>query len=687
MADEVRVLLVQSILHEAMNGPSFDDVVRHNLYRSVALVEKSIRRVGKPNIVVLPEFFLTGLASTRSHDECIEMGRLIPGPETDVLGEVASEHGIYIAGATWERDDRWPGRWFNTAFIVGPRGNVELKYRKINEGNYQLGLTDTTPGDVYSRYVELYQEDALWPVLETEYGNLSCIICFDLNFAETTQMMALRGAEIILHPTGEPYGQHREVWELARRTRAFENAAYLVSANHGGYVGTVRTDDGAVEDSGLMSGRVRRGVTARSRSHGGSEVVDFRGRVVARIEGQGEAVIEATLDLAALRRARSESGPVPRLETDPPPLRRLWAIGYQQATGFPLDELLDDPLREQPDGPRHLASVLDRLAGTPLRRITAEGLSPVAMAYQAAIPFLPVDSDGPAVRRAVDASLEETARHLELEIRRTGADVVVLPDGWPVSFLAGGPAAPGAGLEIGGAHGRAIGELARSLGIHLVGAGAELSADGRAYRTAYIFDDQGELIHTHRDLSAGSPGYGPPASPSIPGDDDEPADHLAVVETRFGTWATVVGREVASVQTMRLLVYRGAEVVFNPTADYDEAFSEPLRHLRRVRANENCIYLVAAGQGPLRGGPAPQASRSGSLIVDHGGDEMSADRPGVQAAIAARLDMGQLRTARGRSSMNFVSQLRPQLYARQLAGTATGIRPAEADEMHRVSLV
>jgi predicted amidohydrolase len=672
MRDDVRLLIVQSVLHEAMNGPSFHDAVRHNLYRSVALLEKSVRRNGRPNIVVLPEFFLTGLSSTRSHQECLEMARHIPGPETDVLGEVAREHEIYICGASWERDDDWPDRWFNTGFIVGPSGSVELKYRKINEGNYQLGLTDTTPGDIYSAYVERYGEEALWPVLETDYGNLSCVICFDLNFAETTQMMALRGAEIILNPTGEPYGQHRDGWELARRTRAFENAVYLASANHGGYVGTIRDGDRVAEDTGLMTGRVPRGVTSSSRSHGGSEVVDFNGRVIARIDGQGEAVIEATLDLRALRRARGQrSGSVPRLGAEPPKLRRLWALGYQRAAGFPLDELLDDPLHEQADGPRHLAAVSERLKGTPIRRASGESpagqSSPTVLAYQAPITFVADRAGADEVIGAIGKALDRTARSVELERRRCGADVVVLPDGWPVSFLGTTEFRP-AGLVLDGADGQRIGDFARAQGLHVVGACRERGSHGLSYRTAYVFDDRGELIYTRRALAGGPAAYEPPADlPDLEPDGDDPLSCLEIVDTRFGAWAAVVGREIASVQVLRLLTYRGAEVVFNPAADYDAELAAALYQVRRTRARENSVYVVAAGQGPIDGGPPRDASRAASLIVDYRGQEVVADEAGRDAAIAADLDLAGLRRARGRGAMNFLLQLRPQLYVQQLA--------------------
>src|SRR5690606_11530610 len=111
MSAPVRVLAVQTLIREATSDATQRDrAITHNLYRSIALVDKAVQRGGRPDIVVLPEFFLQGYASTRTHADALAVGVTLPGRETETLGAVAAEHGCYIAGAAWEVSAEWPNR-------------------------------------------------------------------------------------------------------------------------------------------------------------------------------------------------------------------------------------------------------------------------------------------------------------------------------------------------------------------------------------------------------------------------------------------------------------------------------------------------------------------------------------------------------------------------------------------------
>jgi predicted amidohydrolase len=74
---------------------------------------------------------------------------------------------------------------------------------------------------------------------------------------------------------------------VARRARAVENLAYVVSANTGGLHGTA--------------------IPAGS-TNGGSEILDYAGRLLAQAAGGESIVASAELDLGALRRERRRPG-------------------------------------------------------------------------------------------------------------------------------------------------------------------------------------------------------------------------------------------------------------------------------------------------------------------------------------------------------------------------------------------
>ena len=184
----------------------------------------------------------------------------------------------------WEIMDDWPDRYWNTAFICSPEGEVVLKYHKHYDP-----LGKTKPGDVLEEYVDRYGEDALFPVVDTPIGRMGCLTCYDINFPEMARCLALNGAEILLHPTSEgraPFLLEDEGgWEIGKRSRAYENLAYLISANQGSFL-----------DSDFPCERMR----------GRSQIIDFYGRVMTIAETTGEAILQADIEIERLRQRRSQ---------------------------------------------------------------------------------------------------------------------------------------------------------------------------------------------------------------------------------------------------------------------------------------------------------------------------------------------------------------------------------------------
>jgi predicted amidohydrolase len=254
-----------------------------NLDRAVELISRSADW-NPSRIYVLPEFFLTGASGAGAPQGKNHMFVRIPGPETERLGALAQQVQAYIAGMAWEIMDEWPGRYWNTAFVISPEGAVVLKYHKHYDPTGK-----TKPGDVFDEYVARYGEDALFPVVHTPLGRMGCLTCYDINFPEMARCLALNGAEIILHPTSEgraPFLLEDEGgWEIGKRSRAYENLAYVISANQGSFM-----------DSDFPTERMR----------GRSQIIDFNGRVVTIAETTGEAIVQADIEIERLRQRRAQ---------------------------------------------------------------------------------------------------------------------------------------------------------------------------------------------------------------------------------------------------------------------------------------------------------------------------------------------------------------------------------------------
>lgn len=233
-------------------------------------------------LIVLPEYFLTGFPMGESLEAWAEKACLdIAGAEYEALGNIAQKYRIFLAGNAYELDPYFPGLYFQTCFVLDPSGSVVLRYRRLNS------LFAPTPHDVWDQYLEHYGLDGVFPVARTEIGNLAAVASDEILFPEVARCLAMRGAEVLIHPTSEVYGQARSPKEAAKISRAVENMLYVVSANTAG-----------IADSAIPIASV----------DGGSKIVDYRGLVLAET-GAGESMAAfAEVDLAALRRYRRKPG-------------------------------------------------------------------------------------------------------------------------------------------------------------------------------------------------------------------------------------------------------------------------------------------------------------------------------------------------------------------------------------------
>lgn len=291
------VLLGQGTVRTVVDAASAAETIARNVDHALTLTTR-FAAAPDTRLVVFPEFFLQGSKMGRMPQLFPVAGiNLRASPHIDRLARFAQDHKVHVCGAVLEIDDAWPGHLFNTAFILDDRGELIHRYRKIQCADV-FGFMDTTPGSVLDRYLELYGYEGLFPVVDTRLGRLATAICFDMNFPELHRALALRGAELLLHPTSEPHNIRRRAWENGRQVRAWENTMYVVSAGMGGEYW---------EPDGELS--------LFNRGH--SKVVNFDGSVQSVADGPGPVPLGGQIDLRALRAARAEARHCPLLWDEP----------------------------------------------------------------------------------------------------------------------------------------------------------------------------------------------------------------------------------------------------------------------------------------------------------------------------------------------------------------------------------
>ena len=283
----------------AVNGLSRDDA-RAQMLKTIGGIKRTLATVAgftrgfagtETKLVVLPEYFLTSFPMGESIAQWRDLACLAPdGPEYAALGAIAQAQKCYLSGNAYEVDPHFPELYFQVCFIIGPNGDVVLRYRRL------ISLFAPTPVDVWDKFLDLYGLDAVFPVARTEIGNLACVASEEILYPEIARAMALRGAEIICHSTSEVGAPGLTPKEIGRRARAIENMCFLVSANTARIVGTPLPP----ESTGGMS-----------------KVLDYKGLVLAEAYPGETFCANAVIDLESLRKVRGLSGMTNLLSRQP----------------------------------------------------------------------------------------------------------------------------------------------------------------------------------------------------------------------------------------------------------------------------------------------------------------------------------------------------------------------------------
>jgi len=256
---------------------------------------------GDLDIVVVPEYFLSGYPMGDTIEGWAQKGAIAhDGPEMEGLCLIAQKHQIYLSGNVYELDPNFPKIYFQACFILDPTGECVLRYRRMHS------MFSPSPWDYWDKYVDTYGVDAVFPVAHTEFGNLATIASEEIQYPELARALAFKGAEVFLHSTSEVGSPALTSKDIAKRARAFENCAYVISANSAGLDGSA---------------------VPMNSTDGMSKIVDYTGLVLAEA-GYGETMnAHASIDVNAARRFRSKpsmSNVLSRTKSD------LWAQIYGQ---------------------------------------------------------------------------------------------------------------------------------------------------------------------------------------------------------------------------------------------------------------------------------------------------------------------------------------------------------------------
>jgi N-carbamoylputrescine amidase len=196
------------------------------------------------DLVVLAEAALTGLANRDNPARDLALGQPIPGPVTRWLSKLARERGVWLATGLLEREGK---QLYDSALLLGPDGEIALKYRRIHPG-WHGPVADPS---VYCQGSELTS-------VGTALGRFAFLICGDLFDDELVRRVRALAPDWLLFPFARSFDDrsyNQERWEREEvpayiaRVRMAGATALMVS-----YLGDRALDDGSFGGAMVVSG-------------------------------------------------------------------------------------------------------------------------------------------------------------------------------------------------------------------------------------------------------------------------------------------------------------------------------------------------------------------------------------------------------------------------------------------------
>ena len=203
--------------------------VKENVLHLVTKV-RALAKEGA-ELIVMQELHNSLYFCKEENVDLFDLAEPIPGPTTQIFGNLAKELGIVIVTSIFEK--RATGLYHNTAVVLEKDGTIAGKYRKMHipddPGYYEKFYF--TPGDLG------------FEPIQTSLGRLGVLVCWDQWYPEAARLMALAGAELLIYPTAIGYDanderaeqkRQRAAWQLVQRGHAVANGLPVVAVNRVG---------------------------------------------------------------------------------------------------------------------------------------------------------------------------------------------------------------------------------------------------------------------------------------------------------------------------------------------------------------------------------------------------------------------------------------------------------------------
>lgn len=184
---------------------------KENLNKIIAYMRRASNE--ECDLIVFPELAYTGYLLNKE-----ELQNLAEGQEgyfVKTIKEKSRDLKISTLVGYVEKDSLIEGVIYNSCIFVDKEGKILENARKVN---------------LWKREKSKFKAGHEFPVVNTEFGKIGILICYDMEFPEPPRLEALKGADLVLVPSlWSKFGENR--WHIYLSANSLFNLYFMVGAN------------------------------------------------------------------------------------------------------------------------------------------------------------------------------------------------------------------------------------------------------------------------------------------------------------------------------------------------------------------------------------------------------------------------------------------------------------------------
>ena len=236
-----------------------------NYQKSLQMIRAAAE--GGADIVCFPEVQLTPFFPQYRGKEADEF--VLPLDSAYVTGicSAGKEHQIHIAANFYIEEN---GKRYDMSVLIDAGGRIIGKQKMVHVAQCEQFYEQ----DYYTPSEEGFQ------VIDTKFGRIGMVVCFDRHYPESIRTEALRGADLIVIPTANTTAEPSELFQWEIKVQAYQNSVNIAMCNRCGR-----------EDHMNFSGE--------------SIVADYQGNTVA-LAGHDEELLTAEIHLSEAAKTRAQ---------------------------------------------------------------------------------------------------------------------------------------------------------------------------------------------------------------------------------------------------------------------------------------------------------------------------------------------------------------------------------------------